>query len=232
MKTLFFDLDDTLLPTQELYNQTKEEVASYISKLTKIEIKEIMDLFEAIDLKNAKTLGLSKHRFPKSWMDTYSQLSDVKDEKEIKVVKTMAEKVFTTELKPFKEAKQMLSDLRQQGFEMYILTSGEQDVQERRIKQSGLSLYFDGFYIIPLKNTATMQSIIKEPINSVMIGNSLKSDIEPALSIGMTAVHIERVTWGFDKAQVDKTDRNYYQSSLEFLPEVIKNIQDSTFVIA
>jgi FMN phosphatase YigB (HAD superfamily) len=46
-----------------------------------------------------------------------------------------------------------------------------------------------------------------------MIGNSLRSDIYPALEVGMKAIHVNRETWAYDQMDIDTTNPNYISIS-------------------
>ena len=83
---------------------------------------------------------------------------------------------------------------------MVVFTKGELQDQENKLKRSGLLKYFDDVEITSDKGQAEFLALCEHqhihPSELLMIGNSLKSDIAPALAIGASAIHIPfHVTW-------------------------------------
>ena len=77
--------------------------------------------------------------------------------------------------------------------------------QERKLAASGVDQYFDAVEIVSEKNAATYQRIFNRhgegAERAMMVGNSLKSDIIPALEAGAFAVHIpSQHQWALDHA--------------------------------
>ena len=83
---------------------------------------------------------------------------------------------------------------------MVVFTKGELQDQENKLKRSGLLQYFDDVEITSDKTQREFLALCEHqqihPSQLLMIGNSLKSDIAPALAIGAWAIHIPfHVTW-------------------------------------
>ena len=83
---------------------------------------------------------------------------------------------------------------------MVVFTKGELQDQENKLKRSGLLKYFDDVEITSDKGQREFLALCEHqqchPSELLMVGNSLKSDIAPALAIGAWAIHIPfHVTW-------------------------------------
>ena len=83
---------------------------------------------------------------------------------------------------------------------MILITKGDLFDQERKLAQSGLGELFDAVEIVSEKNAATYQRIFSRhgdgPSRSMMVGNSLKSDIVPAIQAGSWGVFVPHaLTW-------------------------------------
>jgi putative hydrolase of the HAD superfamily len=83
---------------------------------------------------------------------------------------------------------------------LFLVTKGNHEEQSRKIRESALFGYFRGIEILPEKNTQAYTSLLVrhgwDGLASWMIGNSPRSDINPALAAGMNAVYIPHVhTW-------------------------------------
>lgn len=228
---VFFDLDDTLIATQNLYNRVKENVVNelhqFFPKTTK---KEILALFEAIDVANVQVYGFSTVRFPTSWRDTFIQLAKqhevVIKEVEKEYFYALAFTVFTEVAPLYPEALDILQAAKDLGVEVALLTAGDVDVQRKRIQDAEIAHYFDAIHVVPLKTVDTMQTILQqlEPSTCIMVGNSLKSDIYPSLELGMYAIHVKANTWAYDQFQVDTTNNRYFTCALQNVSQVIKEI--------
>ncbi|TEB06963.1 hypothetical protein Psch_00498 [Pelotomaculum schinkii] len=88
-------------------------------------------------------------------------------------------------------------------YPLLLATKGEPAVQNLRVEQSGLARWFDKVYVLNEKNAAAYTSIaleqkIKPPLSWV-VGNSMKSDINPALQAGFNCIFIHHPhTWDFE----------------------------------
>ena len=95
---------------------------------------------------------------------------------------------------------------RIEGYRKVVFTKGELQDQENKLRRSGLLKYFDDVEITSNKTEAEFMALCEhqhiEPSELLMVGNSLKSDITPALAIGAWAVHIPfHVTWQLEHVE-------------------------------
>ncbi len=108
--------------------------------------------------------------------------------------------------KLFPGVKPALEKLSHQA-RLYLLTKGQQDEQALKVERSGLKDYFTKCFILPEKDDAVYARLIREnhfiPRQTCMVGNSPKSDINPALRNGLYAVWIPYAhTWHLDNEGV------------------------------
>jgi putative hydrolase of the HAD superfamily len=83
---------------------------------------------------------------------------------------------------------------------LFLVTKGNYQEQSGKIRKSSLEGYFQGVEILPEKDARAFSRLLDgrgwDPSNSWMIGNSPRSDINPALAAGMSAVYIPHIhTW-------------------------------------
>jgi putative hydrolase of the HAD superfamily len=83
---------------------------------------------------------------------------------------------------------------------LYLVTKGDQVEQSRKIQASDLQGFFCGIEILPEKDAEAFSRLLDrhewERTRSWMIGNSPRSDINPALAAGINAVYIPHIhTW-------------------------------------
>lgn len=89
------------------------------------------------------------------------------------------------------------------NYRLLLITKGDLADQETKIGRSGLADYFDDVHVVSHKTSDTYRGVLErhgvQPTRFVMIGNSVPSDILPALEIGGAAVHIPyHVTWALE----------------------------------
>ena len=90
-------------------------------------------------------------------------------------------------------------------YRLVLITKGDLFDQERKLAASGLGEHFDAVEIVSDKSEATYARIFSagghDPSAAMMIGNSLKSDVLPALGAGSWGVYVpHELTWSFEHA--------------------------------
>lgn len=236
IKRAFFDLDDTFLKTQQGYDSVNEDNAKLLVSLLNISeltLSEVLQVKDQIDYENTKKFGLGKDRFPKTWRDVYLHFTEKHsiepNEEDIQQIYDGAQSIFDIVLDTYGDIHQVLSEIENIGIEINLLTSGDSEIQNKRINDYDIGKYFSNIYIYPLKTTDTMLEVLQggAPDESVMIGNSLRSDIHPALHHNMHAIHIQRDTWAYDHYDVNLNHTRYINvKSLSEAVDALKKLVD------
>lgn len=233
IKLLIWDLDDTLIDTQPLY----------LDKINKLGLRMAslgFDYYEAIELERKIDVeqihgkeGVSRRRFPTSLGATYRELCkkyniEVQEEIVSELI-SLGFNIYSEHSPRFNDSQELLETLK---YPMCILTKGEKDIQTKRILDSGLINYFDNVFITMDKTPELFKSICTFygvfPEEAVMIGNSIPSDIKPALEAGLYAIHIEQGTFNYEgDLQFNPTSNNRYRSTRHLLsiPNILTNIR-------
>ena len=202
-----FDGDDTLWMLEPLYDAARQRAGEIVGTHG-LAVADWDRLQRKIDITNAGRMGLSARRFPLSCVMAYQILArdsgfspspDAEDE-----IRGAANGVYDLRAPMVATAQSVLDHLRH-SYRLVLLTQGEQWVQERRISDSGLADYFDAVYIVNRKTPQDFQKVMDEigakPADSWSVGNSLASDINPALDRGMSAVWIDAAVWGYERRE-------------------------------
>ena len=92
-------------------------------------------------------------------------------------------------------------------FQLVLITKGDLLHQERKIQLSGLAGHFDRIEIVSDKSTDTYRRIFgplsDDAPEAAMIGDSMRSDILPALEAGAWALHVPQAAgWAHEAAPV------------------------------
>jgi putative hydrolase of the HAD superfamily len=114
--------------------------------------------------------------------------------------------MLSAEVELLEGAEQALADLAQ-GHPLLLITKGEPNHQHSKIERSGLRRHFRSVEIVADKTPATYAAILGrhaiQPAQFLMVGNSLKSDVLPVVSLGGWAVHIpSELTWEHEVAEI------------------------------
>ena len=96
------------------------------------------------------------------------------------------------------------------GYRLVLVTKGDLHHQEVKIAGSGLEDRFERIEIVAEKDHLTYRKVIErmdvQPTEFCMVGNSVRSDVLPVLSLGGRAVHIPyHLTWAHEHAEHDGT---------------------------
>jgi len=91
---------------------------------------------------------------------------------------------------------------------LVLLTKGEAAEQAAKVERSGLQSYFDAIEIVIEKDAAVYERMIEQfkivKTHGWMVGNSPRSDINPALQIGLNAVFVPHSnTWHLERAELE-----------------------------
>jgi putative hydrolase of the HAD superfamily len=93
-----------------------------------------------------------------------------------------------------------------------LLTKGDPLVQEGKVARSGLGRFFDRVHVVPEKDSDAFRKLIADyglhPEQTWMVGNSPRSDINPAVEAGIGAVYIPHPnTWTLEMEEVLDSER-------------------------
>ena len=238
IRHIYFDLDDTIIHSQEKYNTAKSKCLDILQKEFNLnaEARRSMRMhYNAVDARRLiEQKRFNIKRFTYSWLEVYNDYCKefkVKPKSEIRQ-QLRAESSAAWE-PPFELYGGVLDTLKSLKTEfpvakISILTLGEPNVQERKIKSLPKEIrnYIDGVFVVENKSPESFEKVLGDAKREkcLMIGNSPKSDISPALRVGMKALHIPQRTWHGDKAKINKNHENYH--TVQNFSEIKERIQE------
>jgi putative hydrolase of the HAD superfamily len=202
---LFIDADDTLWENNIYFEQAIHAFISFVdhSRLSHEEVRAVLDEVERL-------MGYGAVNFTKSLVETYQRLAE-KDwqEEDIKQVRRFGERIQSQPIVLIPGVKETLEYLLPRH-DLLLLTKGDREEQKLKVERSGIETFFRKVIIVPEKDSATYREatseIGAEPKNTWMIGNSPRSDINPALAAGLNAVYIPHPqTWHLEHEEVAST---------------------------
>ena len=201
IKVIAFDADDTLWDCQGHFEEVEEHLYSLIRPYCENPKQELFDTESA----NMEDLGYGCKAFTISIIETALRVggNDISSTALSDLLKD-CKRLLHLPATPLPEVEDTLKKVRRKmedgEWKMVVFTKGELQDQENKLKRSGLLKYFDDVEITSDKTQKEFLALCEHqgihPSELLMIGNSLKSDIAPALAIGAWAIHIPfHITW-------------------------------------
>lgn len=236
---LCFDLDDTLIDDNWKFETTfcdcmKAILLALAAKAPSID--EILQTAREIDNQLLRDLPKDKRYMPsrlvEAWQTTYRIISERQGIAVKPHIMNMLEAYVIQNFEPpyFVIAGAVDALLRIRAMpnvEMHVVTIGDPEIQLHKITYTRLNHYFDRLEIVQDvedKETYLRSKVAKYGADHViMVGNSIRSDINSALNAGAKAIHIPRGSWGVFKAE--PVHSGYIEVRRIFeLPEVLEKM--------
>jgi putative hydrolase of the HAD superfamily len=203
---LIIDGDDTLWENNVYFEQAIEDFIDFLahSTLTREQVRATLDEIERL---NSQVHGYGSAAFARNLRETYERLAErTIDPADLHHVMDFGRRIAASELQLLPQVAETLADLRTRHG-LLLFTKGEPDEQQLKAQRSGLAPLFDGVVVVPEKDVDAYSNLVQrravDPSRAWMIGNSPRSDINPALQAGLGAVYIpHQHTWRLERAEI------------------------------
>lgn len=205
-RSVLFDFDDTLVETTVHFNHAKSRFARIMANMG-FPAGEALDTLNENDIKNVRLCGgFLKECFPRALGETYEHYCKAFGQDYSHALREEIEGlgwwVFDQPARPIRGAEEVLEQLHGK-FPIFLATKGDPVAQKERVEESGLSRWFNKVYVLADKNIAAYRNIALEqrirPPASWVVGNSMKSDINPALKAGFNCIYVHHPhTWDYE----------------------------------
>ncbi len=205
-QTLLIDADDTLWENNIYFERA---IASFISYLNHHQYTpaQVRQTLNAVERETILTHGYGLSSFSRSLVTCFERLSpDPVTEDKIRRIQGFADTIAEQEIELLPGVESTLADLAARHRSI-LMTKGNQAEQADKLARSGLARHFSAVEIVPEKEPAAYLQVLASheltPHTTWMIGNSPKSDINPALAAGLHAVFLfHRDTWVLEHAEI------------------------------
>jgi putative hydrolase of the HAD superfamily len=203
---LLIDADDTLWKNNIYFERAFEEFVQFLghSLLTPVQVRAVLDEIEEA---NNRIHGYGSLNFGRNLRECYQHLAerDVSAE-DLATVMSFAERILECPMEVIEGVPETLQHLALRH-ELTLFTKGNPEEQKLKIERSGLGAFFAHTAIVKEKDAAAYRRLAAErgmaAERSWMIGNSPKSDINPALEAGLGAVFIpHQHTWILERQEI------------------------------
>ena len=206
-QTLLIDADDTLWENNIYFERA---IVRFISFLNHHEFsaEQVREVLNDVERECIVKHGYGLHSFAHALVDTFERLSVNPVTPELHAqITSFAHTVADHPVELLPEVSQTLEYLSTRH-RLILMTKGAVAEQTGKIERSGLKQYFAATEIVAEKDSAAYEALIEKHDlgrNSTwMIGNSPKSDVNPALAAGLHAVFVPHGnTWILEHEEVD-----------------------------
>ncbi|MBA3416460.1 MAG: HAD hydrolase-like protein [Chloroflexia bacterium] len=205
-QSLIFDADDTLWENNVYFERSVDEFLDFLahSALSRDEVRAVLD---EIERANLAVHGYGARAFAANLRQCYERLAErAIDAASLATVMAFGERILSQELEPIAGVAETLAYLAPRH-DLTLLTKGHPEEQRLKIDRSGLAGFFRHAEVVAEKDAAAYHALVErlglDPERTWMVGNSPKSDINPALAAGLNAVFIPHpATWRLEHAEV------------------------------
>ena len=212
LTTIGFDADDTLWQNEQFFRTSEARLAELLADFA--EAPHLNARLLDAERKNLAHYGFGIKGFTLSMIETAIEVTDGRVPASVigdilEVGREMLRHPIETLPHVHETLERLANDYR-----LVMITKGDLFDQERKLAQSGLGDFFDAIEIVSDKSRATYERIFARhgdgPEASMMIGNSLKSDIVPAIEAGSWGVYVPHdLTWVLEHVEAPEDHPRY-----------------------
>ncbi len=207
-RTLLFDADDTLWENNIYFERAISAFISYLDHRVHSP-EEVREHLNQVERATIKAQGYGLKSFRKSLIACFEQLSStpVTPEKHARIV-SFTQSIADQEIELIDGVPAALAELAARH-RCILVTKGDEAEQRDKLDRSGLAPHFTAVEVLPEKTDAAYRALAQhhqcDRALTWMIGNSPKSDINPALAAGLHAVFIPHdSTWVLEHEVVNQ----------------------------
>ena len=230
LTTIGFDADDTLWQNEAYFRLTQDRFADLLRDHA--ETDHLMDRLLAAERRNIGAYGFGVKGFTLSMIETAIEVTEGRvPAGVIAEILGSGRAMLDHPVELLPHAREAVASLAM-DHRIVLITKGDLLHQERKLAQSGLGDLFDAVEIVSDKTAQTYRSVFTRhgtgAEQALMVGNSLKSDVIPALQAGGFGVYVPHgLTWALEAAD-EPADHPRYDRlpDLGLLPGLVARLHD------
>lgn len=198
LTTIGLDADDTLWQNEQYYRLTEDHFRGLLADYA--DGDNVSSRLLEAEKRNLAHYGFGIKGFTLSMIETALELTEGRAPGHvIGQILAIGRDLLSHPVETLPGVPDVLETLAGR-YRVVLITKGDLFDQERKLAQSGLGDFFDAVEIVSDKNAMTYRRLFsrhaESPEQAMMVGNSLKSDVVPALAVGAWGVFIPHaLTW-------------------------------------
>ena len=228
LTTIGFDADDTLWQNEQFFRMTERQFAGLLADFA--EADHLGERLLEAERRNLGHYGFGIKGFTLSMIETAIEVTDGKvPARVIAEILDAGREMLRHPVETLPHAEETLTELAG-SHRLVLITKGDLFDQERKVAASGLGDLLDAVEIVSDKKADTYRTLFARhgdgPERAMMVGNSLKSDVIPAIEAGGWGVHVPHdLTWELEHAEVPHgAERFREMPTLADLPALVREI--------
>jgi putative hydrolase of the HAD superfamily len=228
LSAIGFDADDTLWQNEQFYRLTEKRFTALLADYA--EAEDLSSRLLEAENRNLKAYGFGIKGFTLSMIETAIEVTEGRvPASVIHEIVDAGRDLLNHPVEPLPHARAALEELSGK-YRLILITKGDLFDQERKLAQSGLGELFNAVEIVSDKSAAVYERVFTRhgdgPARGMMVGNSLRSDIIPALKAGCWGVYVPHsLTWALEQDEAPAQDQRYRLiAHLGELPDVISRL--------
>lgn len=205
-QNLIIDADDTLWENNIYFERAFDDFCDFLAHST-LKPEEVRLVLDEIEIVNNKAHGYGTVTYTRNLTECYHKLVEREvSTDDVARIMSFTEQILHHPIEIIAGVEETLEYLSKRH-SLTLFTKGDPEEQKLKLDRSGLAIYFGHTAIVKEKDAASYRFLIREreldPAHTWMIGNSPKSDVNPALEAGIHAVFIPHDrTWGLELAEL------------------------------
>lgn len=227
--TVGLDADDTLWHNETIFRLTH---ARFVDLLAEHGDRDAIESrLAATERRNLGLYGYGVKGFTLSMIETAMELTDGQAPPHVvREILAAGREMLGHPVETLPGVDEVVADLAER-YRLVLITKGDLMDQERKLAASGLGDLFAAIEIVSEKDRGTYERVFARhgtgPAEAVMAGNSMKSDVLPAIEAGSFGVHIPyHITWAHELADAPEGHPRYVSlSRIDELPDWIRAIE-------
>jgi putative hydrolase of the HAD superfamily len=226
IKVIGFDADDTLWVNEPYYREAETE---FIRMITEYGVeKDIAAALFETEMSNLELYGYGIKAFMLSLVECSIRITGgAVTSATISEIIALGKGMLQRPIELLDDVKTVLEKLAG-NYRLIVATKGDLLDQQGKMTRSKISSYFHHIEVMSDKQERNYIQLLKhldiEPVEFLMIGNSLKSDIIPPLSLGAYAIHVPyHTTWAHEEVDDDPGSERFFR--VRQLVEVLDLLQ-------
>jgi putative hydrolase of the HAD superfamily len=231
LTTIGFDADDTLWQNETFFRLTQERFRERLADHA--DPVHLAERLEAAERRNLAYYGFGVKGFTLSMIETAVDVTEGRvPGAVIADLIALGRELLEHPMELLPHARATVTALAA-DFRLVLITKGDLLHQERKLAQSGLGDLFDGVEIVSDKTESTYRAAFARhgtgADQAMMVGNSLKSDVIPALAAGAWGVQVPHEhEWAFEAADAPTQHRRFHAiGDLGALPALVDRLRQA-----
>ena len=202
--TVGLDADDTLWHNETIFRLTQDRLRAMLSDYASHELTTAR--LAEVEKRNLRLYGYGVKGFTLSMIETAMELTEGQPPgRLIADILAAGREMLSEPVEPLPGVDNALAELAEAGFRLVLITKGDLLHQEQKLAASGLGDLFAAVEIVSEKDASTYARVFDRygtgAGEAVMVGNSLRSDILPAIEAGAWGAYIPYpITWAHEVA--------------------------------